>query len=484
MTQLTRFFNPTINRKMKFCKTNTPYLFVCLFSFFVVHKAVAQQKQEILNLPQAVSLALKHYPSLQSYQAQVEAGVARVNAAKQAWLPSAQVMEEVSAGTANNLVGSYFPMGIVPATVGGVRPNTLQDIAINNVAAVMGQWELYNFGAYQANTNEAKAALGIKNAALDKEKYLIQSQVITNYFELSRYYSLLMIQQKNIDRTKAVKEAIKAYVQNGLKPGVDSSVAEAELSKARLTYIELQDAYDILRSKLSLLTGLDTTAIVPDTTINTKLYGILYHQSAPDSSLSEQHPVLQYYQSVYNDQRAREKLIAKQYLPKVYFMAAGSVRGSSITPADNFEKSYLKGLSYTRYNYLTGLAITYDLFDNKRKHLKLAEQKFESRAAQKDVEAAKLVIENQVKESAIGILTALEKLREIPVQVTAAADAYHQKLALYNAGLTNIIEVTNALYVLNRAETDYVTAMANAWNALFYRAYATNTLSQLLSSLN
>ncbi|HVZ57049.1 MAG TPA: TolC family protein [Chitinophagaceae bacterium] len=470
---------------MKKFLTNTTLWLVGLFAGWPYGASLqAQQAPQPLSLARAVQLAVTQYPTIQAYQERVHAGEARVQEARAAWLPSARVMEQVAAGTDNSLTGGYFPMGIIPTTVGGVRPASVNKVAVTNFAVVTGQWELYNFGAYQALTREAQASLDIDRARLGKESFSIQGLVISQYFTLAQYYSLMAIQQRNIDRTQAVTNAIKAFVNNGLKPGVDSSVAEAELSKARLTYIELKDAYDVLRSKLALLTGLDTTAIIPDTTVNTRLAGILYAQVAPDSAAVDQHPVITYYRSVYQDQLAREKLISRSYLPKVYFMASGLVRGSSITPADKYQADLGSGLSYSRYNYLSGLAITYDLFDGKRKRLQLNEQRFESRAAQKDLEAARTLVSSEVQQADIAIRTALDKLREIPVQVRAASEAYEQKLALYNAGLTNIIDLTNALYVLNRAETDYVGATAGAWNALFRKAYATNALSQLLSSLN
>ena len=54
----------------------------------------------------------------------------------------------------------------------------------------------------------------------------------------------------------------------------------------------------------------------------------------------------------------------------------------------------------------------------------------------------------------------------------AASDAYVQRSVLYKNGLTNIVDVTQALYVLNRAETDRDIANNNVWQALLLKAAA------------
>jgi outer membrane protein TolC len=71
------------------------------------------------------------------------------------------------------------------------------------------------------------------------------------------------------------------------------------------------------------------------------------------------------------------------------------------------------------------------------------------------------------------ISNALKNYHEAPIEVKAANDAYHQKYALYKNGLSNIVDFTQALYTLNRAEVDAYIATNNVWQALLYKAAAT-----------
>ena len=66
----------------------------------------------------------------------------------------------------------------------------------------------------------------------------------------------------------------------------------------------------------------------------------------------------------------------------------------------------------------------------------------------------------------------MENYLEAPVQVKAASDAYLQKSVLYKNGLSNIVDITQALYTLNRAETDRDISFSNVWQALLLKAAA------------
>ncbi|HSC39759.1 MAG TPA: hypothetical protein VLD19_17865, partial [Chitinophagaceae bacterium] len=70
------------------------------------------------------------------------------------------------------------------------------------------------------------------------------------------------------------------------------------------------------------------------------------------------------------------------------------------------------------------------------------------------------------------IANSLQSVQEVPLQYKAAADAYNQKSVLYKNGLTNIIDLQQALYALNKAETDNSVAYVNVWQALLLKAAA------------
>ena len=76
---------------------------------------------------------------------------------------------------------------------------------------------------------------------------------------------------------------------------------------------------------------------------------------------------------------------------------------------------------------------------------------------------------------------AFDNYNEAPIQVKAAADAYLQKSTLYKNGLTNLVDLTQALFTLNRAETDRDIAYTNIWQALLLKAAATGNFDLFIN---
>ena len=88
----------------------------------------------------------------------------------------------------------------------------------------------------------------------------------------------------------------------------------------------------------------------------------------------------------------------------------------------------------------------------------------------------------QLKLSETRLSNAFKNFHSAPEEVKAAKDAYTQKLVLYKNGLSNIVDFTQALYALNRAEVDNYIAANNVWQALLYKAAASGDFSLFINN--
>lgn len=465
-------------------KSTQTFLFFLLVIVSVNESVFGQQTTKpVLSLTTVVDAAVKNYPSILVRQQLINVGKAKVEDARHANLPTIIAANQISFGSVNSTSGSYFSLGgVIPSVSGGNRAKNKFDIAGGNIAALTASYEVYNFGAYGALTNEAVAALHIDEAGLSREKYYLTSNVIQNYFDLAKFADLLELQQKNIERAQTIKNSIRAFVINGLKPGVDTSIAEAELSKARLVYFDLLKNFSLIRQQLVTFTGLDISVFVPDTGINTKIQNFTKSRQSPENSrpLTEHHPLIQYYDAIFEDNLAQQNLIKKSYVPHVFLLASTWFRGSSITSTDVYDANPLSGLIYSRGNYLLGAGITYDLMSAKKMNYKLDVQKFRTEVARDNIAEQKTLLDNYLNQADINLEAANNSLKEIPIQYASANAAYQQKTALYNAGLATIVDLTNALYVLNRAETDNVVVQSEVWKAVIQKVYAENRINEFL----
>jgi len=448
---------------------------ICSLSF-------AQTNNKI-DLKQAIDSAIKNYPELNAKQFETESANAAVRDAKNQSLPSLKLGDEVDLGTANGLGGSYFSMGIIPSTSGGITAENNSSTFLGNIGVAYMEDELYNFGLNRARIASTKYFANISKADYGATSYSVQFQIAQLFFDMLKYRLLTNIQQKNIERYNVLCNYIKAYTGSGIKAGVDSSVANAEVSKAKIQYIQTLEIYNKLKAEFIYYTGIKNNNFEIDTGAY-HLPDVLMNQlqlTVSADSVSSSNPILVYYNSQWEYAMSQEKLIKKSYLPKLYLVGSFWMRGSSISPIDGYE-DLSTGLNYSRYNYMGGLALTYNIFDMVHRRDKVATQYFHAEAIHEEVNQQKLLLNNQLQQADIAIQAVLDREREIPIQLRAAQNAFSQKSAQYNAGIANIAELTDASYLLYRAETDAVEIQSDLLNTLLQKAVANNTLNTFLSN--
>jgi len=407
---------------------------------------------------------------------------AQQNATKYNWLPELNLGMQADIGSNNNMPGGYFSYGIVPGnskvrTIGN-SSSVLTDLAI---AAV--DLTIYDFGERKAQQQLAASEVQVELSKFNQRKYQLQALVIDNYLQWLRLEDLLAIQQLNIQRNTEIRQSVMALARSGVKAGVDTSIAEAEISKSRLTYVELKGQRQQYKLMLSAITGIPIDQLQPDTGYVNIL---IEHNQAPpfiDTALAA-HPLISYYRSLYRNSLEKESLVKKSYYPSVSLQGAVWGRGSSINPTTDEFRKLSAGIGLERGNYLVGVGIKYDLFDLKRKQLQLKTQQAYTNYAEKQLQEQQMLLSLSENRLDAQLVTAGERLQEIPHQLAAARAAYRQKLSLYKNGLTDILELNSALSVLYRAETDLIIAKYLYCKTLFEKAIAANQVQTLLRITN
>ena len=396
------------------------------------------------------------------------------------WLPNLRLNYQADIGTSNNVTGPYFGFGIIPSSSGGIHNTNVTTAASDNLGIAALDWEVYNFGKYGAQNKVANSDIKVEQNQFEQSKYQLQAYTIGNYLQLLRLQDFLGIQYRNIQRNQEIRRSIESLAKSGVKAGVDTSIAEAELSKASLNYIELNNQLKQVQLQLSAVSGMPYQSIVPDTTVEMTLINQPAAYLFPPDTAN--HPLINFYRSVYQNSLQREALVKKQYNPKISLEAAAWARGSSID-ANGTYNSLATGYGFDRSNYLVGVGISYNLFDPRRRQLKLRTQKASTDYAYKKLQEQQQLLAISASQADVEMQTALDRLKEIPNQLKAANAGYRQKLSLYKNGLTDIIELDAALNILYRAETDYMQAKYDYSNALFQKAVTGNQVNSVLNLL-
>lgn len=431
-----------------------------------------------LDLYTAVNSAIANYPLIQERTAEVQAGAAHVSTMKGYRLPALRAYDQVNMGTSNGVPGSYFSYGV--STSGSIRAANSSDLASGNIAASELDWDIYNFGYHNSEIKTAEAALDVKKALLKNNQYLVAEKITGLYFDFHKQYRLMSIQTENEKRMATVLSSIRANVRSGLKPGVDSATANAEYSTARLAFLAALNNYTRDKIALSVYTGLDTSRIVPDTSLFSGDYRDKILKLQPEDSITNENPLVNVFQKQYEQQLQENKTISRKFMPRLSLEGAGWLRGSGISSKDVYADNLSDGFGYSRYNYLFGLVLSYNLFDLKHRHDLLREGSRYAEARQQELRTQKSYFSQALLQANASFAIQLQQMEELPKQLSAAQQAYTQQLALYNAGLNTIIDLTNALYLLNTAETNYILAQNDLYQVLFTRAELSDQLDSFL----
>jgi len=424
---------------------------------------------QVLTLEGAVNASFAQYPTLATQRAALEAVRANQRVIRDNRLPNVRLHDQVTLGTANGLSGSYFSLGLIVPTSGARRPENRMDLATGNVALASMDWEVYNFGRFDAEDKLARADIAIGEAALEREQFGLRQLVITTYLDLVRLRQSLAIEQRNLARVDTVRRVIKNLVRNGIKPGLDSSLASVAYSRAKLAYWQVLEDYQEARVQLATLTGNSPSALQIDTTFRV---AALLLPSASEQ-LTVGHPLLRLQDRLVTRQSAEVDLIRKAAMPRLSLLTAAWARGSSLDVENNFGPLG-SGLAYSRTNFLLGVAATINLTDLKRAGSRVQLQQFRIQEATNRLALERIQLQNSLTTADSLLTIAQVKLEELPIALRSARDAYNQRVSRYNNGLESVLGLTDALQLLTTVEKDYVDAQSRAARLRLQRAYATN----------
>ncbi|MCU7549698.1 TolC family protein [Chitinophagaceae bacterium LB-8] len=455
------------------------------FYFFLFLLVGIRSNSQTLSLKDAVQMALKNYGTVKAKANYLNASRASVKATSLEYLPNLNVAAQQAYGTANGQFGPLFASGGLNASSSGPAfPKQNWNAAFGALYLANINWDFFTFGRVQQKIKVAEAQVLRETNDLEQEKFQHQVRVASAYLNLLAAQRLKLSQQKNLDRANALKTVVVVRTKNGLNPGVDSSQANAEVSNAKIALTNAIDYEMEQTSQLVQLMGIPYQEFLLDTLFINRIPASLY-DSTPLNE--EEHPVLKFYQSRIQVSRQQEKYYDRYKYPVLSLIGVAQSRGSGFhnnysEPYPNaFTHNYWSGIQPDRSNYLIGMGVTWNLTNIKRTRQQVTVQEWTSKGLQDEYEVINQQIKVQLALADQKMKNAIANYHEAPVQLKAASDAYLQKTVLYRNGLSNIVDVTQALYTLNRAETDRDISNNNVWQALLLKAAASGDFSLFMN---
>lgn len=450
------------------------HVIVAILSVLIVFKASGQK---VLSMKEAEQIALANYPSIKAKVSQLNATRANLSESKAEYLPNLSFSAQQDYGTVNSQFGPVYGFnGLAAGSSGPVLGNQNWNAGFGSLYLSNVSWDFFAFGKAVERVKVQKTAVSRDESDLAQEQFQHQVRVAAAYLNLLAAQQLSKAQQDNLNRAADLQKVVVARVKNGLNPGVDSAQANAEVSSARIALTNAQETEQEQSNLLSQYLGIVPPAgYLLDSAFVTKAPVATDYQTKINFI---NHPLLQFYQNriAVSDQQA--KYINTFNYPTFSFFGVYQGKGSGFnagygTNQNDYSGGYGSGADPTRFNYLFGVGATWNFTTLFRVRYQVKSQKFTSDQYRNDYELVSQQLRDQQALAETRIGNALKNFHEAPVEVSAARQAYLQKFTLYKNGLANIVDFTQALYALNRAEVDNYIAASNVWQALLFKAAAT-----------
>jgi outer membrane protein TolC len=440
---------------------------------------------QTLPLKEAIEVGIANYGIVKAKNNYAQASKEAIEQAKREYLPNLNLSAQQDYGTVNGQNGPLYGLGGLGVASSGLPLKEQNwNASFGALYLVNVNWEFFTFGRIKQRVSVAKAESERYQKDYEQELFQHKVRIASAYLNLLVSQRLQISQEKNLHRAEVFYHNIATRAKNGLLPGVDSTSALAEVSKARITLIQVNEQIKVQNNELVTLLGQQPQDYVTDTTIISKAPLAVTAAQATTGGIN--HPTKQYFQSRISQSIQQEKLFQKEYYPSftlfgVYQTRASGFNSVYTTDQTSFSSKYFDGVNPSRQNYLLGAGLVWNLTSIARSSKKLSFQRFTTKGLEDEFKAIDVELNAREDAANARIEYALQNFKEAPIQVTAAQQAYIQRLALYQSGLTILTDLTSALFTLNRAETDRDIAFANVWQALLMKAAATGNFDLFIN---
>jgi outer membrane protein TolC len=361
-------------------------LWLLLLAVFLL-SSVARLVAEPVPLKRAVELALSHSTTAAAAGADEQRAFASYREARNQYLPQVIIGSGLGASWG-------FPLsleGSAPSIINLNAQSALFNPALRDfVRAAKTEW--------QASTTQAK----------DQRSQVIQDTVLS-YAELSKWEALQShLQQEQADAAK-MEQIINDRIQEGVDNPLARNKARLTVARVRMRMAEAQGALDILRNRLSQLTGLAAASIETIADSIPQLPEVKQEEDLATKAVQAS-PSVQAAESRATAQSFRARGEHKAMWPAVDFAAQYAL----LSNYNNYSEFYK---SFERNNATIGVSIRFP-FLSPSQHAHAQSADAEALRAKKDAQAAK----NQVSEETLKLQRSVEQL----AAAREVADLEHQ----------------------------------------------------------
>jgi len=412
---------------------------------------------EPLTLAQLVEMAGQKYPSVRVAEAEVRQAAAGIQLARTAYLPRVDAVAGVNRATYNNVAGLLLPSQILAPISGPVTGTNGVTSVWGTTVGVLATWEPFDFGLRAANVAAAEAGkrrleTGMAAARLQAE--LLAADSALTWLAAKQTAKAA---QAGVDRAAEMERITEALVKAELRPGAESSLAQAETASAKMQVIRSRQSADEARAVLAVLIGSEAVEMLDGRLLSLP-------EVAQESPGVAGNPAVAAADGAIAESQAKLRALDRAYFPRFAVQGVSYARGTGAMP-DGRMLGGANGLGPNVQNWGAGFTMTIPLLElpsiRSRKAAETAQ--LESERARR--EQVLLTLRMQRDKALAAYRAALELAQTTPAVSAAAKTGLEQVRARYRAGLGTALEVADAQRRLTQAEIDDSLARLHIWRA-------------------
>ena len=404
-----------------------------------------------LTLKQATEIALKLHPLRKQSQSEVGMAQARVGEANANLLPQAYGLAEYLRSTTNGIGNTtWLNEGLFPR-ISGQNHNLAngdfsQSFSSNNnwAGGVSLQQFLFDFGKMRGFVDEQRANRDAAEARLKLTDLDLIYNVAQRYYALLAAKQLVTVYDQAIEQRQAHLHQAQVMAKADLRPYLDVSVTQADLSRSEMNKIQAANGVDDSKVALDAAMGLAGQA-PPYEVVGTLSYEpVTETLDGLQATAMRLRPDLQ---ALFDEARAAGAQITEaksDYFPTAN-AEAGYIAMSTGLPAAN--------------NYFAGLVITWPLFNGFRTEEQVAEAKEHQHAVEYAIADLRQHVIEEVQTTFLNWQTSIAVIKKAEQTLTASREELSLADQRYKTGLSSVVELDDAQRRFTEDSAAYVTAL-------------------------
>ncbi len=398
-----------------------------------------------LTLKTAIGLALRYHPARLAAESEAGAARERIGEAQAFLLPQIFGGAQYLRGTDNGIGdSSYVPMvGVARLPSNGRNANST-DTFDNYLMSVSAFQHLFDFGRTRGLIDQRRAEADVEQARLQLTELGLVFEVTRTYDNLLAAHQTVKVYETAVAQRQEHLHEAEVKSKAGLKPEIDVYTTKAELARAKLNLVDARNAVDTGKVALDNAMGLGARA--PDY----ELAEVLTYEDITeplDTYLHlavRQRPDLHMLEDEARAVGAQVQEYRSDYLPTLGATAGYSARGQDLPASNNFD---------------VGVLITWPIFNGFLTDHEVAEARLHQEAIRHSIQDIRQRIFLQVKSGYLDWQASLQRIHRAEQTVAASRAELDLAEKRYEAGLSTIIELTDAQRRFTEDEAGYINAL-------------------------